>query len=155
MKNDDIQRKVGMKLRRTPDKAEYQDSYLMKYSTFVASLLKHIETPPRVSKPVHPGEESQHTNLHNILENPLCHPTSSRALAQNDLLTKLPYLRGWSGGAMVLGKLPVPGRPTIWITVGQGPTALAVGAGGGCLDIFTLIYPFFPPFSLSLGDSPI
>ena len=39
--------------------------------------------------------------------------------------------RGWSGGAKVLGKLPVPGRPTIWITVGQGPTALAVGAGGG------------------------
>ena len=27
---------------------------------------------------------------------------------------------------MVLGKLPVPGRPTIWITVGQGPTALTV-----------------------------
>ena len=45
---------------------------------------------------------------------------------------------------MVLGKLPVPGRPTIWITVGQGPAALAVGAGGGCLDIFTLIYLFFP-----------
>ena len=48
----------------------------------------------------------------------------------------------WSGGATVLGKLPVPGRPTIFITVGQGPTALAVGAGGGCLDIFALIYPF-------------
>ena len=45
---------------------------------------------------------------------------------------------------MVLGKLPVPGRPTAWITVGQGPTALAVGAGGGCLDIFTLIYPYSP-----------
>ena len=45
---------------------------------------------------------------------------------------------------MVLGKLPVPGRPTIWITVGQGPIALAVGAGGGCLDVFTLVYPFFP-----------
>ena len=44
---------------------------------------------------------------------------------------------------MVLGKLPVPGRPTIWIIVGQGPSALAVGAGGGCLDIFTLIYPSF------------
>ena len=56
--------------------------------------------------------------------------------------------------AMVLGKLPVPGRPTIWITVGQGPTALAVGAGGGCLDIFTLIYPF-SSFSLSLADGPI
>ena len=26
--------------------------------------------------------------------------------------------------------------------VRQGPTALAVGAGGGCLDIFTLTYPF-------------
>ena len=37
---------------------------------------------------------------------------------------------------MVLGKLPVPGRPTISITVGQGPVALAVGAGGGGLDIF-------------------
>ena len=45
---------------------------------------------------------------------------------------------------MVLGKLPVPGRPTILITVGQGPTALAVGAGGGCLDIFVLIYHSFP-----------
>ena len=44
---------------------------------------------------------------------------------------------------MVLGKLPVPWRPTIWIIVGQGPTALAVGACGGCLDIFTLICPFF------------
>ena len=93
-------------------------------------------------------------------------------------------LGGWSGGAKVLGKLPVPGRPTILITVGQGPTALAVGAGGGCLDIFTLIYPFSslspslwettryrlkyclkgslspnttnqPTFCLSLGDGPI
>ena len=55
---------------------------------------------------------------------------------------------------MVLGKLPVPGRPTILITVGQGPNALAVGAGGGSLDIFTLIYPF-SSFSLSLGDGRI
>ena len=44
---------------------------------------------------------------------------------------------GWSGGAMVLGKLPVPGRLTIWITVGQGPTALVVGAGGGCWTLLT------------------
>ena len=43
---------------------------------------------------------------------------------------------------MVLGKLPVPGRPTILIIVGQGPIALVVGAGGGGLDIFTLVYPF-------------
>ena len=43
---------------------------------------------------------------------------------------------------MVLGKLQVPGRHTIWITSGQGPTAIAVGAEGVALDIFTLIYPF-------------
>ena len=30
--------------------------------------------------------------------------------------------------------------------VGQGPTALAVGAGGGCLDMFTLLYLFSPLF---------
>ena len=56
---------------------------------------------------------------------------------------------------MVLGKLPAPGRPTIWMTVGQRPTALVVGAGGGCLDISILIYPFLSSFSLSLGDGPI
>ena len=50
---------------------------------------------------------------------------------------------------MVLGKLPVPGRPTIWMIVGQGPIVLAVGAGGGCLDIFTLVYLFFPLFPFS------
>ena len=50
---------------------------------------------------------------------------------------------------MVLGKLPVLGCPTIWITVGQGPTALAVGAG---LDIFKLIYPF-SPLSPSLWET--
>ena len=53
---------------------------------------------------------------------------------------------------MGLGKLPVPGRPTVWITVGQGPTTLAVGAGGGCLDIFTLVYPF-TPLSPSLWET--
>ena len=37
---------------------------------------------------------------------------------------------------MVLGKLPVPGRPTL---DNSRARALAVGACGGCLDIFTLI----------------
>ena len=53
---------------------------------------------------------------------------------------------------MVLGKLPVPGRPTFWIIVGQGPIALAVGAGGACLDIFTLVSPF-SPLSPSLWET--
>ena len=37
---------------------------------------------------------------------------------------------------MVPGKLPVLGRPTIRIAVGQGPTALAVGAGW---DVWTFL----------------
>ena len=56
---------------------------------------------------------------------------------------------GVVGGAMVLGKLFVPGRPAICMIVGQGPIALAVGAGVGCLDIFTFLH-IFSPLSLSL-----
>ena len=52
---------------------------------------------------------------------------------------------------MVLGKRPAPGRPTILMIVGQGPIALAVGADGGCLDIFTLLY-HFSPLSPSLWE---
>ena len=46
---------------------------------------------------------------------------------------------------MVLGLLPVPGRPTIWITVGQGPT-------GGVVWTFYLHLSFLSSFSLSLID---
>ena len=62
--------------------------------------------------------------------------------------------RGWSGGAMVLGKLPVPGRPTIWSIVGQGPTVLAVGAGGGGFGHFYSHLSFLS-FLPSLGDGLI
>ena len=48
--------------------------------------------------------------------------------------------------SMVMGKLPVPERPTVWTSVGQGPTALAVGAGGGCLEFYShLSFLFFLP----------
>ena len=43
----------------------------------------------------------------------------------------------------------------IWIRVGQGLTALAVGAGGGCLGICFSRLSFLLSFSLSLGDGPI
>ena len=66
-----------------------------------------------------------------------------------------PMGSGWSSGAMVLGKLPVPGRPTIWITVGQGPTALTVAAGWGLFGHFYSHLYFLSSFSLSLGDGPI
>ena len=55
------------------------------------------------------------------------------------------YLFGRSGSAMVL----------IWILVGQGHTALAVGAVGGCLE-FCFSHLSFPfSFSLSPRDGPI
>ena len=40
----------------------------------------------------------------------------------------------------MVGKLPGRGVLLIWTIVGQGPIVLVVGAGGGCLDIFSLIY---------------
>ena len=58
----------------------------------------------------------------------------------------------WAGGAMVLGKLPVPGRPTIWITVGQGPAALVVAAGG-VVWTFLLSSMLFSPLSTSLWET--
>ena len=49
---------------------------------------------------------------------------------------------------MVLGKLPVPGRPTIWMTVGQGPIALALGTGRWLFGHFYSPLSFLPSFSL-------
>ena len=67
----------------------------------------------------------------------------NRSAALGRPVTKLPFkwVVGWCDGA---GYFSSAGRPTIWITVGQGPTALEVGAGGGCLEIPTLVYPLSP-----------
>ena len=46
------------------------------------------------------------------------------------------------------------GALLIWIIVGQGPIALAVSVGGGCLDIFSRDY-LFSLLSPSMGDGPI
>ena len=56
---------------------------------------------------------------------------------------------------MVLGKLPMPGRPTIWITAGQRPTALVVGAGRGGGELFGHCTPNYPfcPLSPSLWEA--
>ena len=41
----------------------------------------------------------------------------------------------------------MPGRPTIWTIVGQGPIALAVGVGGGLFGHFysPIIFSPLPP----------
>ena len=57
---------------------------------------------------------------------------------------RLVQLVGWSGGAKVLGKLSVPGRPTIL----DYSRARAVGAGGGCLT-FSSRLSFLSSFSVS------
>ena len=56
---------------------------------------------------------------------------------------------------MVLGQLQVPGRPANLITEGQGPTALALGAGGSCFDIFFFRLSVLSSFFLSQEDGPI
>ena len=54
---------------------------------------------------------------------------------------------------MVLGKPSVPRRPTN-LDNSRTRAALAVGAGGGCLDIFKFVY-LFSFLSPSSGDGPI
>ena len=57
---------------------------------------------------------------------------------------------------MVLGKLQVPGHPTIWMIVGQGPIAHAVGADGVVWTfLLSSVFSFLSPFSLPLEDGPI
>ena len=43
----------------------------------------------------------------------------------------------------------------VWMIVGQGSFALAVGAGGGLFGHFFSHLSFLFSFSLSLGDGPI
>ena len=55
----------------------------------------------------------------------------------------------------MLGKLSVPGVLLVWMVVGRGPIALAVGAGGGLFGHFFSRLSFLFSLSLSLGDGPI
>ena len=57
-------------------------------------------------------------------------------------------LDGWSGGAMALGKFQFRGVLQIWIRVGQGPTALAMGAGG-------VVWTFLLSSIISLSFLPL
>ena len=61
---------------------------------------------------------------------------------------------GRSGGAMVLGKLPVLRRPTNLDKSGARAYC-ACSRCGGCLDIFFSHLSLLFSLSLSLGDGPI
>ena len=62
---------------------------------------------------------------------------------RNRLNFEIPFVRtGWSGGAKVLGKLSVPGRPTNLEDSRARAYCACSGCGWGCLDIFSLIYLF-------------
>ena len=68
-----------------------------------------------------------------------------------------PLSRGWSGGAMVLGKLPVPGRPT-YLDSSRTRANCACnrcGGGGALFGFFFSHLSFLFFFSLSLRDGPI
>ena len=56
---------------------------------------------------------------------------------------------------MVLGKLPVPGRPTNLDYSRARAYCACMGAGGGLFGHFFSSLSFLFSFSLSLGDGPI
>ena len=70
---------------------------------------------------------------------------------QSESKRKLHWVSGRSGGAMVLGKLPVLGRPTNLDKSGARAYC-ACSRFGGCLDFFSLIF-YFSFLSPSLWET--
>ena len=64
-------------------------------------------------------------------------------------------VRGWSGGAKVLGKLSVPGRPTSLDDSRARAYCSRSRCGWGLFGHFFSHLSFLFSFSLSLGDGPI
>ena len=63
--------------------------------------------------------------------------------------------RGWSGGAKVLGKLPVPGRPTSLDDSRARACCACSRCGWGLFGHFFRHLSSLFSFSLSLGDGSI
>ena len=63
--------------------------------------------------------------------------------------------RGWSGGEIVLGKPPVPGRPTTLDKCRARAYCACSRCGWGLFGHFFSHLSFLFSFSLSLGDGPI
>ena len=71
------------------------------------------------------------------------------------VITLCSAFSGWSGGAMVLGKLPVPGRPTNLDRSRARVYCACSGCGWGLFGHFYSRLSFLFSSSLSLGDGPI
>ena len=71
------------------------------------------------------------------------------------IVSKFALTRGWSGDAMLLGKLPVPGHPTNLDKSRARAYCACNGSGWGFFGHFYSRLSFLSPFSLSLGDGPI
>ena len=65
-----------------------------------------------------------------------------------------PFVRGWSVGAMVPGKLSEPRRPTNLDNSRARAYCACSRCGGGCLDIFKFVH-LFSFLSSFFGDGPI
>ena len=62
---------------------------------------------------------------------------------------------GWSGGAMALGKLPVPGHPANLDNSKATAYCACSRCGWGLFEHFFSCLPFLSSFSLFLGDGSI
>ena len=88
---------------------------------------------------------SQHLLLDQTSLNPI-------SISDRDLYFTV---RGWSGGAKVLGKLPVPGRPT-YVDFSRARAYCACNrCGWGLFGHFFSHLSLLFSFSLSLQDGPI
>ena len=90
---------------------------------------------------------SKHKVIFKFIEN---HPKILKYRSRTAIL-----MSGWSGGAMVLGKLPVPGRPTNLDDSRARAYCACSRCGWGLFGHFYSQLSFLSSFSLSLGDGPI
>ena len=72
-----------------------------------------------------------------------------------NIINKPMSYRGWSGGAKVLSKLSVPGRPTSLDDSRVRAYCACSRCGRGLFGHFLSHLSFLFSFSLSLGDGPI
>ena len=81
-----------------------------------------------------------------VVQGPTALAVGAGGVVLTFFLSSIISLRSPPGGGRVVRRCWVNfqrrGVLLICIIVGQGPIALAVGAGGGCLDVFSLIYHF-------------